>query len=251
MAESTRLRLDRALARLGLGTRKEVRRLIKQGRVEVDGEVITDHGFIISDPAAARVVLDDEMLTLRKHTHLMLNKPEGFVTAHKDNRYPVIMDLIPPEFQAGGLTSVGRLDIDTTGLIFLTTDGELAHRLMSPKYQVEKTYHLLYQGQPFTDIDKEQFRLGIRLEDHTVCLPAELKILTGNAVQLKITEGKYHQVKRMLQATGREATYLSRVSIGSLMLDPDLTEGDFRLLTRQEILDLYHLVRLEVDSNYL
>lgn len=251
MAERTRLRLDRALARLGLGTRKEVRSLIKQGRVEVDGEVITDHGFILSDPAAAQVVLDDEMLTLRKHTHLMLNKPEGFVTANKDSRYPVVMDLIPAELQAGGLTSVGRLDIDTTGLILLTTDGELAHRLMSPKYQVEKMYRVLYQGRPFTDTDKEQFRLGIRLADRTVCLPAGLEILTGNAVQLKITEGKYHQVKKMLLATGREVTYLSRLSIGSLMLDPDLAAGDFRPLTRQEILDLYHLVRLEVDSNYL
>ncbi|HHV41439.1 MAG TPA: 16S rRNA pseudouridine(516) synthase [Clostridiaceae bacterium] len=248
MAEKTRLRLDRALAQIGLGTRKEVRALIKKGRVAVDGEIITDHGFILTNPGEAAVTLDDMLLTLRKHTHLMLNKPAGYVSAHKDNRFPVILELIAPELRYRSLTSVGRLDRDTTGLILMTTDGELAHRLMSPKYQIVKTYHIIYAGRPFSEADREQFRLGIMLEDKTVCLPAELEILDESDVLLSIKEGKYHQVKRMLEATGRKVTYLSRLSIGELTLDPELDIGEYRLLTEEEISGLYASVKLELEE---
>ncbi|HZW97850.1 MAG: rRNA pseudouridine synthase [Clostridiaceae bacterium] len=251
MTDKIRLRLDRALTKLGFGTRKEVRALIKSRRVTVDGDVVTDHGFIITDPESAGVEVDGVLFALRQHTHLMLNKPVGYLTAHKDSRYPVVFDLIPEDLRGLQFTSAGRLDRDAGGLILLTTDGELAHRLMSPKYQVRKTYYIVFSGKPFTAVEEEKFSSGIVLEDKTECLPAKIKILSDQEILLTITEGKYHQVKRMVQAVSREVTDLRRLSIDGLQLDPELEEGEFRFLAREEALTLYKAVNLQINTDYL
>lgn len=251
MTDKIRLRLDRALTRLGYGTRKEVRALIKSRRVTVDDEIVIDHGFIISDPEHTRIEIDGARIALRQHTHLMLNKPAGYLTAHKDSRYPVVFDLIPEELRTLQFTSAGRLDRDATGLILLTTDGELAHRLMSPKYRISKTYHVVFHGKPITSADESKFNSGLVLEDKTVCLPAKIEILSDQEILLTITEGKYHQVKRMMQAVGREVISLHRLSIGELRLDLDLEESEFRLLNRDELISLYEEVNLQINMDYL
>ena len=251
MTEKTRLRLDRALTKAGFGTRKEVRALIKSKRVTVNDEIVTDHGFIITDPAATRVEVDGMQITLRQHTHIMLNKPSGYLIANKDSRYPVVLDLIPEELRSLQFTSAGRLDRDATGLIFLTTDGKLAHRLMSPKYQIKKTYYVVFLGNPITAGDEEKFRSGLVLEDKTICLPAEIEILSDQEILLTITEGKYHQVKRMMQSVGREVINLQRRSIGDLQLDLELAEGEYRYLSQDELATLYKDVNLDINTEYL
>lgn len=249
--EKIRLRLDRALTKAGFGTRKEARALIKHKRVTVNGDLITDHGFIISDPAKTQLTVDGEVVAIRKNTHLMMNKPMGYLTAHKDSRYPVIFSLLPPEFFSLALTSVGRLDLDTEGLLLLTTDGELAHRLMSPKYRIGKRYRIIYLGRPFGPEEVELFSQGMTLADATVLLPAELEPLSDHEAELTIFEGRHHQVKRMLLASEREVSYLERIALAGLKLDPTLERGEYRPLEKDEIIQLYKAVNLSYDEDYL
>ena len=200
------LRLDRWLVTLGEGSRSQLQKLIRQGRVTVDGRVITDPGCAC-DPSAALTV-NGQTLDGRLERHVMLCKPAGLLTAARDRKQPTIMDLLPPAYGAVGCMPVGRLDKDTTGLLLLTTDGELNHRLLAPGRHVDKVYRATVDG-PLTARDAEAFAAGLHLSDFDA-LPAKLEILssTPDAAEALVTvrEGKFHQVKRMFQAVGREVT---------------------------------------------
>lgn len=240
-----RMRLDKLLSENGL-SRKQAGQIIRAGRVRVDGEAVRDAAFAL-DADAACVTMDGEPLSTEKHIHLMLNKPAGYLTATEDGRGPTIMDLLPEPMRKRGLGPVGRLDKDVTGLILLTTDGQLAHRLISPRWRMDKTYLARVEGR----LDEEcvrRFEEGIALKDFT-CEPARLTILQAGEEQstceVVVHEGKYHQVKRMLAACGHPVTALSRRSIAGLSLDEALPEGGWRPLSSEEKAGLYRLTELE------
>ena len=232
------LRLDRWLVTLGEGSRSQLQKLIRQGRVTVDGRVITDPGCAC-DPSAALTV-NGQMVDGRLERHVMLCKPAGLLTAARDRKQPTIMDLLPPAYGAVGCMPVGRLDKDTTGLLLLTTDGELNHRLLAPGRHVDKVYRATVDG-PLTARDAEAFAAGLHLSDFDA-LPAKLEIVTStpDAAEALVTvrEGKFHQVKRMFQAVGREVTQLHRLRFGPLVLDETLSPGAWRELTEEELRSL-------------
>jgi len=236
------MRLDRCLANSGYGSRQEIKKAIRLGLVQVNGETVQDCGFSVDDHLQDNIVIDGKPARLRRHIHLMMNKPAGLITAMDDPRLPTIADLIPAELRQTGLFPVGRLDRDATGLLLLTNDGTLGHRLASPRWEVWKTYRVTVEGCPFTDQDPAVFAAGLILPDGQVCRPAKLDILGSSEAQLTIHEGKYHQVKRMMLGTGRKGVSLHRQSIGSLILDEKIAPGEVRELTEQEQKALYELV---------
>ena len=229
-------RLDKLLARQGLGSRSQVKAWILDGRVTVDGEPCRDSGAK-GDPAAHRVALDEKELDLPAFHYGMLNKPPGVLTAASDRRAKTVADLLPPSCKAMGMMPVGRLDKDTEGLLLITNDGQLAHLLLSPRKGVDKTYYAKIDGVVLPE-HVECFKKGVQLEDGYLTLPAELEIERSDLisiVQVTIQEGKYHQVKRMFAAHGLRVVYLKRIRMGSLMLDNQLDEGEYRELTDEEI----------------
>ncbi|MEA4889707.1 MAG: pseudouridine synthase [Clostridiaceae bacterium] len=236
------MRLDRCLANSGYGSRQEIKKAIRLGLVQVNGETIQDSGFAVDDHLQDNIVIDGKPACLRRHIHLMMNKPAGLITAMDDPRLPTIAGLIPAGLRHTGLFPVGRLDRDATGLLLLTNDGTLGHRLASPRWEVWKTYRVTVEGCPFTDQDPAAFAAGLILPDGQVCRPAKLDILGSFEAQLTIHEGKYHQVKRMMLGTGRKVVTLHRQSIGSLILDEKIAPGEVRELTEQEQKALYELV---------
>ena len=238
------MRLDRLLANSGYGSRSAVRQLIRSGRITVDGCVVRDPGFTVAEGSAPVVERDSLILTCRRHIHLMLNKPAGLVTAMEDPNWPTVAELIPPAWQHSSLVPVGRLDRDATGLLLLTSDGMLNHRLASPRWGVWKTYRVTYAGQPLTEQECRQFTEGLVLPDGLHCRPALLTRLPDNQAQIAIHEGKFHQVKRMVQAVGREVTRLHRQSFGPLQLDASLEPGICRELEKTEADALYQAVQL-------
>lgn len=238
------MRLDRYLANAGAGSRSDVRRLIRGGHVRVAGQVTRDAACTVAEGATAAVEIDGRPIVRHAYIHLMLNKPEGLLTALDDRRYPTIAGLIPTHLLAAGLFPVGRLDRDATGLLILTSDGTLGHRLASPRWAVWKTYAVTVEGSPFGDADPAVFTDGVRLADGQVCRPARLEISAPNQALLSIHEGKFHQVKKMMLATGRRVTALHRIRVGTLTLDEKLAPGESRELTGSEIGDLYRLVEL-------
>lgn len=230
------MRLDRMLVAGGFGTRKEVRALIQEGMVTVDGERIVDPGFKV-DPFKAEVRVGEEKVMPPGRIYLMLNKPAGVVTSTADPRYPTVIQLLPPEYARRGVFPVGRLDLDTEGLLIITTDGKLAHRLTSPHRHVPKRYFVRVRGY-LTGEDVEAMQEGIVLEDGYKCLPAHLNILYAGEIseaELTIYEGKYHQVKRMFARRRKKVLYLKRVAMGPLELDPSLPPGGWRELTPDEV----------------
>jgi len=229
-------RLDKLLAHLGLGSRKEVRSLIGQGRVKVDGIVITDPGAQV-DPAGQQLALDGQSLTYRSHFYVMMHKPPGYITAADDPRKPTVMDVLPEELRRRDLMPVGRLDKDTEGLLLFTTDGDLTHRLLSPKWHVEKLYYVRLERPLIAEADAI-FTDGVLLEDGYRCMPARLHVLGPQEATVAIREGKYHQVKRMFQAVQNYVVYLKRLEMGPLSLG-DLPLGRSRPLTELEIDALY------------
>jgi 16S rRNA pseudouridine516 synthase len=239
------MRLDRYLASSGLGSRSQVKDIVRHGRVAVAGQVIRDGGFILPDQNKSPVQVDGQLVATRQNIILMLNKPAGLLTAMEDPRYPTIASLIPDHLKSAGLFPVGRLDRDATGLLLLTRDGTLGHRLASPRWQVWKTYEVAVSGQEFSEQDCALFSRGVSLPDGQVCRPAMLAILTPHLVHLSIHEGKYHQVKKMMQATGRRVIGLRRISVGPLQLDEKLAPGECRELSPQEVAGIYRLVSLE------
>lgn len=235
-------RLDKLLAGTGKWSRREVKALVRQGLVRVDGRLAASAEDKL-DPAAAIITVAGETISLCRFTYVMLHKPAGVLTATEDRKQPTVLDLLPPELRRIGLAPVGRLDKDTEGLLLLTNDGELAHRLLSPKYHVEKRYLARVDGE-LSAADAEAFARGMTLEDGLECLPAGLELLPGHACIVTLREGKFHQVKRMLAARGAPVLYLKRLSMGPLTLDDSLAAGAYRLLRAEEISALYRVCDL-------
>lgn len=235
-------RLDKLLAGTGKWSRREVKALVRQGLVRVDGRLAASAEDKL-DPAAAVVTVAGETISLCRFTYVMLHKPAGVLTATEDRKQPTVLDLLPPELRRIGLAPVGRLDKDTEGLLLLTNDGELAHRLLSPKYHVDKRYLARVDGE-LSAADTEAFARGMTLGDGLECLPAELELLPGRVCIVTLREGKFHQVKRMLAARGAPVLYLKRLSMGPLTLDDSLAAGAYRLLRAEEISALYRVCDL-------
>jgi len=225
-------RLDKFLADCGVGTRSQVKQLLKSGRVTVDGVAERDNGRKI-DPAVQSVCLDGQSLGGRQRMVVMLNKPAGFVTATEDPIEKTVMELLPGELKHQDLKPVGRLDKATEGLLLFTNDGMLLHRLISPKKEVPKVYYARHEGCA-GEQDVQAFAEGLTLRDGKVCLPAVLEPLGPGESLVTVCEGKYHQVRRMVASRGMTVTYLERRREGPLALD-DLPRGQVRLLTEVEI----------------
>ena len=230
-------RLDKLLAGTGKWSRREVKALVRQGLVRVDGRLAASAEDKL-DPAAAIVTVAGETVALHRFTYVLLHKPAGVLTATEDRKQPTVLDLLPPELRRIGLAPVGRLDKDTEGLLLLTNDGELAHRLLCPKYHVDKRYLARVDGE-LSAADAEAFARGMTLGDGLECLPAGLEVLPDRVCIVTLREGKFHQVKRMLAARGAPVLYLKRLSMGPLTLDDSLAAGAYRLLRAEEISALY------------
>ncbi len=235
-------RLDKLLAGTGKWSRREVKALVRQGLVRVDGRLAASAEDKL-DPAAAIITVAGETIALHRFTYVMLHKPAGVLTATEDRKQPTVLDLLPPELRRIGLAPVGRLDKDTEGLLLLTNDGELAHRLLSPRYHVDKRYLARVDGE-LSAADTEAFARGMTLGDGLECLPAGLEVLPDRVCIVTLREGKFHQVKRMLAARGAPVLYLKRLSMGPLTLDDSLAAGAYRLLRAEEISALYRVCDL-------
>lgn len=237
------MRLDKLLSHMGFGSRTQVKELIRKGRVLVDGAVCRDGAL---DVEGHHVMLDGKAVENVKAFHLMLYKPSGVVTAADDPKQKTVMDLLPLKYRQSGCMPVGRLDKDTTGLLVLTTDGELAHRLISPKRHVQKIYEVNTRDDLKAE-DATAFEKGIQLKEFTA-LPAKLEVMESRFARVTVFEGKYHQVKRMFIACGNEVVKLHRATFGTLELDEKLTPGNFRELTEEEVNSLYAAAGLERKS---
>ena len=234
-------RLDKIISATGKKSRREVKILVKQGRILVDGVPASAPEMKV-DPAVSQILLDGEDIGYQRFTYIMLHKPDGVLSAVEDKRQKTVLDLLPEELQKRGLSPVGRLDKDTEGLLLLTNDGELTHRLLSPRYHVDKVYYARVEG-CLEEADCAAFAAGMTLGDGLECMPAGLKILSPNEALVTLQEGKFHQVKRMLAARGKPVRYLKRLSMGSLTLDEGLQTGQFRHLTEEEVASLQAQVR--------
>lgn len=229
------IRLDKYLADMGVGTRAEVKKYVRQGKVKIDGRVVKSPEEKV-DVEIQMVSYLDQLVTYETFEYYMLNKPAGVISAATDTREKTVVDLIE-EKKRKDLFPVGRLDKDTEGLLLITNDGELAHRLLSPKRHVDKVYYAKVKG-VVTEKDVKAFSEGVSLGQGEMAKPAALEILTSDEIseiRLTIQEGKFHQVKRMFQSVGKEVVYLKRLSMGTLVLDESLPLGAYRALTREEI----------------
>lgn len=229
------IRLDKYLADMGIGTRSEVKKYIRQGKVKVDGKVEKSPEAKL-DEKKQRVLYLDQCVGYEAFEYYMLNKPAGVISATTDTKEKTVIDLIESK-KRKDLFPVGRLDKDTEGLLLITNDGELAHRLLSPKKHVDKVYYAKIKG-VVTEEDKIAFSEGVSLGQGEMAKPANLRILVSDEISeihLTIQEGKFHQVKRMFLAVGKEVVYLKRLSMGSLVLDENLALGEYRPLTKEEI----------------
>ncbi len=229
------MRLDRLLTHMNCGSRKEVQDFIRKGRVTVDGICVRDPAYKVSGENSL-VRLDGAEQRYRKNRYYMLNKPAGVITANADERHKTVMELFP-EKERRGLFAAGRLDKDTEGLLLVTDDGAFSHKLMSPGRHVDKVYEAVIEGSLAEDAF-ERFRAGITLKDGDKCRPASLEVLEcapRTLVRVTVSEGKYHQVKRMLAAVGGKVVQLKRVSLGGLKLDESLLPGEYRELAEDEI----------------
>jgi 16S rRNA pseudouridine516 synthase len=230
-------RLDKLLASTGRWSRREVKSLVKEGRVLVDGVPAAAPEQKL-DPALSRVLVDGEEPDIRQYTYVMLHKPPGVLSATEDARQETVLDLLPPDLRRRGLFPVGRLDKDSEGLLLLTNDGDLAHRLLSPKKHVDKVY-CIRTDRPLTAEDAAAFAAGIVLADGTACRPAGLEVLgDGTEALVTLHEGKFHQIKRMIASRSAAVCRLKRLSMGTLVLDASLKPGEFRLLTGEEVIKI-------------
>ena len=226
------MRLDKAISMAGY-TRSEAKELISRGRVRVGGEIVRNPGLNVNP---CDVQLDGQAAEIETEIYLMIHKPAGVVTATEDKKLPTVVSLLPEALQRRKIGPVGRLDRDVTGLVILTTDGQLAHRLISPKWKAEKLYRAECEGS-LSAADMEAFAAGLALSDFTA-QPAKLEIISAgeqSTADVTLTEGKFHQVKRMFAAVGHPLIRLERLRIGCVTLDPALSPGQFRRLTPEEI----------------
>lgn len=229
-------RLDKVLSNLGYGSRAEIKRDCKRGMVIVNGKVENNPGLQV-DTDKDEISFDGEIIQYREFVYIMLNKPDGYISATFDKYDPIVLDLIEPNLLVFEPFPVGRLDKDTEGLLVLTNDGQLSHRVLAPKSHVPKTYYAKIDGK-VTEEDIYAFKEGVILDDGYKTMPAELVILESNdlsEIELTIHEGKFHQVKRMFESVGKKVTYLKRLSMGKLKLDESLDLGEYRELTEEEI----------------
>ncbi|WP_404404431.1 pseudouridine synthase [Jeotgalibacillus malaysiensis] len=230
------MRLDKLLSNMGYGSRKEMKKWLKSGSVTVDGKPVKDGKHQV-DPEKQTVSVNGEEVHYREFIYLMMNKPQGVISATEDGMHETVIDLIDPEYHLFEPFPVGRLDKDTEGFLLLTNDGGLSHDLLSPKKHVAKTYFARINGN-VTEDDIRAFKEGVTLDDGYKTKPGELVILSAgetSEIELTITEGKFHQVKRMFQAVGKEVTFLKRLSMGPLELDQTLEPGDYRELKVEEL----------------
>lgn len=226
-------RLDKILANTGRWSRKEARELVRAGRVTVNGAVAASPEEKW-DPAA-QFLVDGMPVSGERLVYLMLHKPAGLVSATEDPRQPTVLELLPEHLKRVGLFPAGRLDKDTEGLLLLTNDGEMAHRLLSPRRHVDKTYFVRVEG-ALDAADTAAFSAGMTLGDGLVCMPAGLELLEeADTAIVTLREGKYHQIKRMLASRGKPVRYLKRLTMGPLSLDPALKRGEWRPLTGEEL----------------
>lgn len=229
-------RLDKLIASQGRFSRREVQELIKSGAVKVNGITVRDRGAK-SDDEKDIICVNGEQLDFQRFVYIMLNKPKGVVSATNDKNEKTVIDLVPKEFKGRNLFPAGRLDITTTGFVLVTDDGDFAHRILSLKNHIEKTYEARL-AESVTEGQLEAVRNGIELKDGTKCLPAKVTVLADGEkplVEIKICEGKYHQIKRMFAAAGNGVIELKRTQMGGLTLDPNLKEGECRLLDVHEV----------------
>ena len=232
-----KLRLDKLISSQGFYNRKQAQQLIKDGLVKVDGIIVRDRGFHI-DPDVNQVTVKGEPFRIEQYVYLMLNKPKGVVSATNDARVKTVIDLVPEEYKNRNLFPAGRLDITTTGFVLITDDGDFAHRILSPKNHIEKTYEARL-AEAVTEQQLKEVADGITLGDGTECMPAKLRVLEDGEnplVEIKICEGKYHQIKRMFAAAGNGVIELKRTKMGALDLDENLPEGECRKLSEDEVL---------------
>ena len=230
-------RMDKLLATTGLWSRKEVKEMVRRGRVKVNGTVVAK-AEDKADPEQDEIRVDGQVVDCAPFVYIMMNKPDGLLSATTDKRQKTVIDLLPEHLRKRGLFPVGRLDKDTVGLLLLTDDGPLGHELLSPKKHVDKLYHACVDGK-VDESDVEALAQGLVLEDGLHCLPAGLEpVGDGSECLVTLREGKYHQVKRMLASRGKPVTALKRLSMGSLVLDEALLPGEWRFLTKEETAQL-------------
>jgi len=240
VAGKNTMRLDKLLTMLGEGTRAQAKELVRAGRVTIDGVPARDSGMQV-DAERACVCLNGRRLEYKAVRHVMMNKPQGTLTAARDKKQKTVMDLLPPLYAAMDCMPAGRLDKDTEGLLVITSDGQLAHRIISPKKDVSKVYFARVAG-TLDESDIAAFAAGLHIKDSDGefdAKPAGLEIIScgGNEseVRVRVSEGKYHQVKRMLASRGAPVVYLKREQIGALKLDPALAPGQWREMTDEEV----------------
>ena len=220
---SSQLNISRSVARAG----------IRRGSASVNGETVRDPAFQLS-PEEDKVEFNGQSLSYKKYIYLIMNKPKGILSASNDKSRETVVDLVPPELKRAGLFPVGRLDRDTTGLLLITDDGDFAHRVISPNKNIVKTYKVTLDGALDSELAKV-FAKGVVLADGTACRPAELCVLSENVAEIKISEGKYHQIKRMFGTVGLGVNELERTALGGLALPQDLLYGQCRELTQSEL----------------
>ncbi|HGM3506549.1 TPA: pseudouridine synthase [Clostridioides difficile] len=229
-------RIDKILSNLGYGSRSEIKKYCKQGSVVVNGSEVSNPGTQV-DTENDEILFNGEEVIYREYIYLMMNKPDGYVSATTDKHDPTVLDLIDLSYLAFEPFPVGRLDKDTEGLLVLTNDGKLSHRVLSPKKHVPKTYYAKIDG-VVTEEDVEAFLEGVVLDDGYKTMPSQLNILKSDdesEIELTIHEGKFHQVKRMFESVGKKVVYLKRLSMGNLKLDESLELGEYRELTDEEV----------------
>lgn len=235
------MRLDRFLCEMNIGTRSQVKAYIRQGLVTVNG-VPAKSGDMKINEDSDRVIFKDQPLQYRRYSYYMLNKPEGVVSATVDNTADTVVSFLKDEMHARDIFPVGRLDKDTTGLLVLTNDGNLAHRLLSPAKHVDKTYRVSLEH-PLSQSDIDRLEAGVDIGEAKPTLPARITVVDTDTILLTIHEGKFHQVKRMMLAVGNGVRKLKRISFGKLCLDESLKEGEYRELTPEEIGLLQNSIR--------
>ena len=248
------MRLDRLLANSGLGTRSTVRDIVSRGSVQVNGAVISDPSFHVKETDS--ITIDGQEINLQTKLYYLLDKPDGVLTAMEDKRLPCVADYIPPELMSKKLSPVGRLDYHTSGLLIITNDGELSHRLQSPKYEVPKVYLATYRGLDWTDEEINTVRSGFNIRDKGYSeqiAPAELKVVessggTGRAL-LTLHEGKTHEVRRIFAHFNKEVLELRRIELAGIKIEEGLDScGTFRPLTEVELNLLFEATGLKSDS---
>lgn len=240
-------RLDKVLANLGYGSRKEVKSIIKDGRIKINGN-IADNSSAKIDTDRDKIEFDDNLVDYRKHIYIVMNKPAGVVSATHDNYDETVIDILDPKYAVFDPFPVGRLDKDTVGLLIITNDGEMNHRMISPKWNMDKVYYAEIDKR-LNDDDVKLFHDGVVLDDGYKCLPAKLDILKsdkdGAMAEVTVHEGKFHQVKRMFESIKKNVVYLKRIKFGPIELDDSMREGDYRELSEIELKNVMNMVNMQ------